>query len=109
VNSAAVTEKIVCVVRALPVEFGGEAHKGWLPDGASTPTVTPRIQMLLDLRVIELAPGSYLLHWRPARGQHLEGPPYEGDTWHACVEDALEQAQLMFDVTPDRWQPTDVQ
>jgi len=98
-----VREKIVRKLRSVRIDFGGERHTGWLPDGAATPPQSPTDTVLLDLEIVQLGPVDYLLQWRPASGELLAGPPCQGDTWHRSLQDALHQAELDFGITPDRW------
>ena len=79
------------------VQFGGEEHEGWLPDGASLPKPTPCETVELDIR-IEATDGGYLLIWV---GQNRR---YCGDTWHETVQDAERQAELQFGITGRDWQ-----
>ena len=102
-NATNVEEKIIRQLRSVTVVFGGQHHTGWLPSGAAEPPDTPTEYVLLDLEIVELAATSYLLQWRPSAGQSFTGPPYEGDTWHASLDDALDQAQLDFGVARASW------
>jgi hypothetical protein len=68
--------RVVRRLGPLAVTFGGERHTGWLPRGASKPLDTPSLTVILEIEVVELGPGSYLLQRSPAAGQAYVGPPY---------------------------------
>ena len=42
---------IVKRVTGVPVRFGGEEHRGWLPAGAAVPLPTPVRDVLLDIEI----------------------------------------------------------
>jgi hypothetical protein len=98
-----VKENIVYSVAKLPARFGGEPHTGWLPPGAAVPPDTPVVDLALDLSIIEEGPGSYLLEWHPSTPGLGSGQPYESDSWHPSIEEALKQAELWFGIPADGW------
>jgi len=80
------------------VEFAGETHAGWLPEGAAVPPPTPLVRVDLAFAILrERDKGGYILEWRgPTRAR-------SGDSWHESVEAAVEEAERQFDVPPDAW------
>jgi hypothetical protein len=83
------------------VDFGGEAHAGWLPEGAAKPAPTRVTRADLALSVLEHGPGDFTLEWR--------GPTEDtsGDTSHSSVEEALSAAKEAFGVPEDAWAKLD--
>jgi hypothetical protein len=92
--------KVLRRIDAVPIRFGGQAHSGWLPEGAATPAPTPIEEQLLDLTIASDRNG-YMLEWRGADTRH------SGDTWHESLEDALHQAQMQFGIEPGDWREPD--
>jgi hypothetical protein len=78
------------------VRFGGEEHVGWLPSDASQPLPTSVEIVRLNFE-IQSMDGGYLLVWQGSERRHC------GDTWHASVGDALDQAKLCFGIEPEEW------
>jgi len=79
------------------VTFGGEAHSGWLPDGATTPLPTPTHDVALDIE-IRSEGGGYLLYWLSS------DRVVAGDLWYQTLADAEQAATENFGVAPDQWQ-----
>ena len=79
------------------VTFGGEAHSGWLPQGATIPTPTPTRDIALNI-TIEFGGAGYLLCW--ASADHA----VEGDLWYQMLADAEQAASENFGVAADQWQ-----
>jgi hypothetical protein len=86
----------VAIIRNRKVQFGGEEHLGWLPEGAAIPAPTPPEIVTLDFE-IQAADGGYLLIWQGTERRHC------GDTWHASVDAAMEQAKVWFGIEPQEW------
>lgn len=80
----------------LEVEFGGDSHEGWLPEGAALPPPTPRIAVSLRL-TIYAGSGGFILEWKGLIGE------YSGDTWHDTKEGALASARERFGADPADW------
>jgi len=79
------------------VVFGGEAHSGWLPDGATMPRATPTRDVALNI-TIEFDGSGYLLCFASADGS------FENDIWHPTLADAEQVALEDFGVRNDQWQ-----
>lgn len=90
--------RIVREIQQRPVRFGGEAHTGWLPEGAAAPLPLAERVVLLDFSIAEDERSSYVLAW--------SGPDREtsGDTWHPNLEEAVHQAWYWFGIEPEEWQ-----
>jgi hypothetical protein len=91
-------------VEGLPVTFGGEIHKGWLPPNAAMPLPTPIEYEVLDV-TIQTESGGYLLIWtaRPSETCRESLPPKAGDTWYKSVEDSEAAAQEWFGIEKNDW------
>jgi hypothetical protein len=87
-----------------PFTFGGEAHSGWLPPGATVPLPTPVEREQLDVS-IEAIDGGYLLVWtaRPSLTCREPIPPKAGDTWHATLAEAEDAARDAFGIEQEHW------
>lgn len=82
-------------IRGLRVRFGGPQRAGWLPPGAALPgeeETTVRLEIVRNEDGFFLESASSNPHF-PA-----------GDTWHATLEEALEQAESAFGVKASEWQ-----
>jgi len=86
------------VIRGHEIEFGGEVHSGWLPDGAAPPLPTPVHIVLADFAIVQEDDGGFILEWCRAAGE------YGGDTWHESLEAAVSAAGAYFGIAPDEWQ-----
>lgn len=73
-------------------------HSGWLPSNASEPVPFPAKEVLLDLQITASDSG-YSLTFTSSDGS------IEGDTWHHSIEEAQEQAQFQFAISPAEWRP----
>jgi hypothetical protein len=98
--------RVVMSAGRVPIDFGGEEHRGWLPDSAAQPKATPIVRAAVGFRILETS-GGYLLEWSPEAGEPVPTePPYAGDTWHQTLSEALDQAHVMFGLLPGHWQRT---
>jgi hypothetical protein len=79
------------------VRLGGHAHAGWLPPDAATPRDTPVIQAHLDLEITDDGAGHYLLSYC------AQDAEISGDTWHATLDEAFEQASRQFGIARGEW------
>jgi hypothetical protein len=87
----------------VPITFGGQEHRGWLPNGAAQPRATPTIHAAIGFRILETSDG-YSLEWGPEEGESVPSkPPYQGDTWHQTLAEALAYAQSTFGLLPGIW------
>lgn len=95
---------VVARVNNWVVHAGGQAHRGWLPPGAARPLPLPRRDVVLDL-CLEDAGGGVLLLWEIVQSSpdFPETSLRQGDTWHASVEAAKEQATFNFGVPAELW------
>jgi hypothetical protein len=75
---------------ALPFDWGGQIHSGWLPKGAATPLPVPPEPDLLDVQILEESAG-YLLVWTGRRTGR------SGDTRHESLEQAEEAGWHHFE------------
>jgi hypothetical protein len=89
---------VLSVVTARAVRFGGEPHRGWLPEGALVPDPTPVRTALLDLRILEDHSG-VILEWQSRNTED------SGDTWHSSVAEAQEAARESFGIGVGEWAP----
>ena len=89
--------RIVRELRGVTIEFGGEKHSGWLPEGAAWPPPTPIEIAVLDFEIVGLEDGSYIFEWLSRNTDH------RGDTWHKTFEDALEYAKESFGIELEEW------
>jgi len=58
------------------------------------PTPVELVKLNFEIQAVD---GGYLLVWQGAEGQRC------GDTWHASVSDAVDQAKLWFGIEPQEW------
>ena len=87
---------VVKHLRGIEVVFGGEEHRGWLPEGVARPSPTPTSVVKVDFQIREEG-GGYFFVWQGP------DPKYCGDTWHPSLAAALEQAKLWFGIESDQW------
>jgi hypothetical protein len=80
------------------IRFGGEEHSGWLPPGAAQPLPTPIIEVPLNLEIVSGDGSGYFLR------RSSTNTSYIGDSWHASLEDAIEQARFEFGIEPSEWE-----
>ena len=88
---------VVKQILAHHVIFGGEAHSGWLPLGATTPRPTPTRDVALNI-TIEFDGSGYLLCYASEDGT------FANDTWHQTLVDAEQAAFENFGIRNDQWQ-----
>jgi hypothetical protein len=80
------------------VQFGGEAHAGWLPAGASVPPETRSISVQLEVKLEHDGHG-YRLSWVPSPNEVVDPkPPYAGDLWFHNEDSAIQSARENFGV-----------
>ena len=81
--------------RSLPV--GGKEHLGWLPSGASLPQPMPIQVAIVDLKIVEDAPGSVLLICESHNTNN------NWDNWFESVEDAQAAAKEWRGIDESEW------
>jgi hypothetical protein len=84
-----------------PIEFGGEAHTGWLPLNSAMPPLTPIENAVLDVRILEEGEGGFILEWVSRNTCH------SNDSWHASIEEAESEARDQFGIEASEWKRTD--
>lgn len=85
-------------------QYGGHSHEGWLPQGASLPLATPKLEVRVNLE-IRAEVGGCLLLWE------LSDPEVRlpdttlraGDTWHDSVDAACASAEEVFGTPRALW------
>src|SRR4026208_1974296 len=88
--------RVVRQVLGKEIHLGGEEHLGWLPQNASQPLPTPIEPALLDLRILENVQGFILeFEFRSSSGAN--------DSWHSTIQEAEDEAKLMFGVESSEW------
>ena len=79
------------------LQFGGESHSGWLPSGATFPQPVSVRNAIVDLKIVEDSPGSFLLI---CESHNTED---NWDNWFQSAEDAQAAAKELYGIDETDW------